>query len=137
MTYLGYLAVCPVAYLCAGSIKFAINTLRARKLAFDQMGLGGIPSTHTSIVSAPAWLIAFREGIDAPAMSVAIALLMIVAIDAMDLRRKVGKLNQLVKSMNPQDPVADALRDRMGHTPIQVLAGLCVGALAAGIVGFF
>ncbi len=40
----------------AGSVTFAINGLRSGRLAWDQMGLGGLPSHHTALVSSTAVL---------------------------------------------------------------------------------
>ena len=128
---IAWLLVCPLAYLLAGGTKFLANSARARRLAFDQIGLGGFPSTHTAIVSAPAWLIALKQGIGTPVFAVAMGLVMIVVIDAMDLRRKVGRINRLLKEEFSKSPAAQGLRERVGHTPLEILAGLAVGGVAA------
>ena len=133
----GYLLVCPLAYLLAGSIKFLVNSLRARRPAFHQVGLGGFPSTHTAIVSAAAWLIAIKQGVGTPAFAVALALVMVVVIDAMDLRRKLEKIHAVLKKEFPATPAAQALRDRVGHSVIEVLGGLAAGAAAAGLAQVF
>ena len=134
MSTLAYLLVCPLAYLLAGGTKFLINSIKAQRLAFDQIGLGRFPSTHTAIVSAPAWLIALRQGIDTPALAVAIGVLLIVVIDAMDLRRKVEQINSVLKRELPDSPAAQNLRDRIGHTPLEIAGGLVAGGIAAGLM---
>ena len=80
-----YLLTPFVAWLVAGSLKFAINSLRAGKLAFGLIGYGGLPSNHSAIVSSMAALIAFKEGIQHPAFGVAVALAFIVLLDANSL----------------------------------------------------
>ena len=67
-----YLLTPFIAWLIAGSLKFAINTIRAEKLAFELIGYGGLPSNHAAIVSSMAGLIAFKEGVQHPAFGVAI-----------------------------------------------------------------
>ncbi|CAI8825191.1 MULTISPECIES: divergent PAP2 family protein [Methylococcus] len=48
-----------LAWLTAGTLKFIVNSCRARRLAFGQIGYGGLPSNHSAIVSSTAALIAF------------------------------------------------------------------------------
>jgi acid phosphatase family membrane protein YuiD len=123
-----YLVTPFLAWFAAGCLKFLINCIRAKRLAFDLIGYGGLPSNHSAIVSSIAALIAFRDGVNTPAFGVAIALAFIVILDASSLRRQVGKhataLNQLNKNSGLSDSI---LRERMGHTRIEILAGILVG----------
>ena len=57
-----YLLAPFAAWLAAGCLKFAINSLRAGKPAFGLIGYGGMPSNHSAIVSSMAALTALREG---------------------------------------------------------------------------
>lgn len=129
-----YLLAPALGYLAAGSLKFAINTLRDRQAAFGRIGLGGAVSTHTTIVSTTAWLIAFREGIGHPAFGVALTLAVIVVIDAMDLRQKVGSHVGVLKVLFPDRAEVAALRDRLGHRPVEVLNGIGLGAVCAFVL---
>ena len=125
-------AVMPfVAWFVAGSSKFAINTLRAKKLAFKQIGYGGLPSNHSAIVSSIATLIALREGIDDPAFGVAVALAFIVLLDANSLRRQVGKQAAILNQLTKEHTQTVGLRERMGHSRIEIGAGILVGMLTA------
>lgn len=131
-----YLLTPFVAWLVAGSLKFAINSLRAGKLAFGLIGYGGLPSNHSAIVSSMAALIAFKEGIQHPAFGVAVALAFIVLLDANSLRRQIGKqaqtINQLVREGNTTQ--ASPLRERIGHTKLELAAGIVVGVLVAYVI---
>ena len=123
-----YLATPFLAWLVAGCLKFLINCIRAKRLAFDLIGYGGLPSNHSAIVSSIAALIAFRDGINTPAFGVAIALAFIVILDASSLRRQVGKQASAVNLLNQKVGLNEALlRERMGHTRIEILAGVLVG----------
>lgn len=124
-----------VAWLIAGCIKFLVNSIKSKKLAFGLIGYGGMPSNHSAIVTSMATLIAIQEGISNPAFGVAITIAFIVILDASSLRKQVGKhavvINQLSSNINPHSPL---LRERMGHTPIEIFAGVLTGIFAALIM---
>lgn len=126
--------VVPLAYLLAGATKFAVNSARSRRLAFDQIGLGGLPSTHTALVSGPAWLLLLDGKAQSELFALALALVAVVVIDAMDLRRKLEKVHAVLKEELPQSARAQNLRERIGHRPVEIIAGLAVGAIAAALV---
>ena len=123
------------AWLVAGCAKFAINTLRAKRLAFDLIGYGGMPSNHSSIVSSTAAIIAFNEGLQEPALVVALALAFIVILDASSLRQQVGKHAKAINVLN-KDKVEKPLRERMGHTRLEILAGIVTGIVSAWCVHY-
>jgi len=128
-----YLITPFLAWLVAGILKFIINSIRAKRLAFDLIGYGGLPSNHSAIVSSMATLIALKEGINTPAFGVAIAFAFIVILDASSLRRQVGKhaitINELVAASKIQS--SNKLRERMGHTRIEIFAGILTGIFVA------
>ena len=130
-------AVTPfLAWLTAGSLKFLINSLRARRWAFGQIGYGGLPSNHSAIVASTAALIALREGIGHPAFGVAVTLAFIVMMDANSLRRQVGRQAEAINRLTAASTGADQppLRERMGHSIIEMVAGVLVGVLVALIL---
>lgn len=130
---LSYVVTPFFAWLVAGCAKFAINTIKAKRLAFDLIGYGGMPSNHSSIVSSTVAIIAFKEGLQAPALVVALALAFIVILDANSLRQQVGKhavaINRINKSK--EEPL---LRERMGHSRLEILAGIVTGVFSAAII---
>jgi len=125
-----------LAWFITGILKFMVNSFREKRLAIELIGYGGLPSNHSAIVSSMATLVALKEGINIPTFGVALTLAFIVILDASSLRRQVGKhaaainlLNHLRKN-NPE-----LLRERMGHTGIEIASGVVVGALVAlGVV---
>lgn len=121
------------AWLLAGSIKFAINTIRAKRFAFDLIGYGGLPSNHSSIVTSVVAIIVFKQGINEPALAVALALAFIVILDANSLRQQVGKCSIAINKLNVKNNQTK-LRERMGHTRIEILAGVFTGIATAWIV---
>lgn len=132
MSSLQYLLTPFFAWFIAGTLKFLINSLKARRFAFDLIGYGGLPSNHSAIVASMAALIGLNEGLSSPAFGVAITLAFIVILDASSLRRQMGKhaaaLNKIIQS---NDDDKSLLRERMGHTPFEIICGLLIGILAA------
>jgi len=127
-----YLITPFVAWLVAGITKFMVNSIRAKQLAFGLIGYGGLPSNHSAIVSSMVFLIAFKEGIASPAFGVALTLAFIVLLDANSLRQQVGKHAKAINQLQAQsDNAPKPLRERMGHTKIEILAGIVVGGLVA------
>jgi acid phosphatase family membrane protein YuiD len=125
-----------LAWLMAGGSKFAINSLRARRLAFDLIGYGGMPSNHSAIVCSMAVLIALKEGIAHPAFGVAVTLAFIVLLDASSLRRQVGLHARAINTLSAATP-SNPLRERMGHSRGELLAGFLVGSVAAWLVWYW
>lgn len=123
-----------LCWLVAGTLKFAINSVKAGKPAFGLIGYGGLPSNHSAIVSGMAALVALREGIGHPAFGVAVTLAFIVLLDANSLRRQVGKHAVAINALASDDVKHVRLRERMGHTRIEIAAGIVVGiGVAAGV----
>lgn len=127
-----YLITPFLAWLVAGSCKFAINCLRERRLAFDLIGYGGLPSNHSAITGSMVVLIALKEGIDTPAFGVALTLAYIVILDAGSLRRQIGRHAQAINRLASKQ--ARPLRERVGHSPLEIAAGLLVGGATAALV---
>ncbi|MFD2365984.1 divergent PAP2 family protein [Pseudoduganella sp. GCM10020061] len=126
---LAYLLTPFITWIVVGPIKFLINSARKRRWAFDLVGNGGFPSNHSSVVVSMATLIALREGIGHPAFGVAVTLAFIVMIDANSLRQHVGRqaaaINRLAVGKDP----LPALRERMGHTLVEICGGIVTGML--------
>jgi acid phosphatase family membrane protein YuiD len=97
-----------------------------RRLVWDQLGLGGLPSNHTAVVSSTAVLIGLREGVNTALFAIAVTLAIIVILDALNLRREVGAhaaaLNELLGGNAKRQP----FREHVGHRQVEVLTGFLV-----------
>jgi hypothetical protein len=122
------------AWLTAGSLKFIVNSVRAGKPAFGLIGYGGLPSNHSAIVSSMAALIAFREGVSSAAFGVALTLAFIVILDASSLRKQVGRQARAINALTETSSGAPRLRERIGHTPVEIAVGVVVGIAVARII---
>lgn len=94
----------------------------------------GMPSGHSSAVVSLATIIGLQEGIDSPVFAVSFVLTLLIITDAMGLRSYLGNhgkiLNILVKDLDEDeflDQKYPKLLEKIGHTPLQVLAGSILG----------
>ncbi|WP_312201193.1 divergent PAP2 family protein [Anaerospora hongkongensis] len=100
------------------------------------VGAGGMPSSHTSLVVSLAAAIGFHDGVESSLFAVAVILASIVMYDAAGVRRAAGKqakvLNKLMKELKTDHTVHDTrLKELLGHTPLEVLAGAVLGFFIA------
>ncbi|PWA77599.1 acid phosphatase/vanadium-dependent haloperoxidase-related protein [Artemisia annua] len=101
------------------------------------VGSGGMPSSHSSTVVALAVSIGLHEGIDSSSFAIAVVMAFIVMYDATGVRLHAGRqaevLNQIVCEFPPEHPLSTSipLRDSLGHTPLQVVAGAMLGCIVA------
>jgi acid phosphatase family membrane protein YuiD len=123
-----------LAWLIAGLSKFIINSIKAKQLTFSLIGYGGLPSNHSAIVSSIAALIVFKDGVETPAFGVAITLAFIVILDANSLRGQVGKHAATINKLASDDPKHIILRERIGHSRLEIVAGILVGISVAAAV---
>jgi acid phosphatase family membrane protein YuiD len=124
---LTYLVAPVLTWTVVGPIKFLINSARQRRWAFNLVGNGGFPSNHSAVVTSMATLIALREGMGHPAFGVAVALAFVVMIDANSLRQHVGRQAAAINRLAGKDSNAKLLRERMGHTLVEIAGGICTG----------
>jgi acid phosphatase family membrane protein YuiD len=113
--------------MVVGPIKFLITSARQRRWAFNLVGNGGFPSNHSAVVTSMATLIALREGMGHPAFGVAVTLAFVVMIDANSLRQHVGRHAVAINKLAAGDGAHKVLRERMGHTLVEIGGGICTG----------
>lgn len=130
---LSYIFTPFLAWIFAGTTKFIINSFRSKRLAFDLIGYGNLPSNHTAIVCSIVALIAIKDGIETPAFGVSIAFAFITMLDANSLRRQIGLHAKLINKLSNNDGVGLKLRESVGHTRVEIIAGAFVGCVTAFI----
>ena len=121
--------IAPISgYLSAGILKFVVNSLKKKKLAFSEVGLGRFPSTHNTIVSTTYFVISFQKGFDSPESSIALALCLVVLIDSLDLRKKIETHARIISEISNKQ---HNLRKEIGHSPFEVFGGYFLGLVVA------
>lgn len=102
------------------------------------LGAGGMPSSHSAVVTSLAALIGKYEGVESPIFAVSVIFAFVVMYDAAGIRRAAGKqarlLNKIVGTPGLTGvEVGEKLVEVLGHTPVQVLVGAMIG-IVAGII---
>ncbi|XP_010556163.1 PREDICTED: uncharacterized protein LOC104825518 [Tarenaya hassleriana] len=131
-----------VSFSIAQLIKFFTSWYKERRWDLKQLvGSGGMPSAHSATVTALAVSVGLQEGFDGSHFAIALILASIVMYDATGVRLQAGRqaevLNQIVYELPAEHPLAESrpLRELLGHTPPQVIAGGMLGILTA-FVGY-
>ena len=122
-----------LAWAIAQVSKTILELIRERKLMLGRLvSSGGMPSSHSALVSSLAAATGRVEGIHSTAFAIAVVLASIVMYDAAGVRRAVSIqariLNQMIDEIFTGHPMAEKrLRELIGHTPVQVLVGALLG----------
>ena len=132
------------SWFIAQVIKVIINACVTKKLVWERLfGDGGMPSGHSATVSSLAVFAALRCGCGSFEFAVCAILAIIVCHDAMGVRQEAGKqavvINDIVEQFEKllkQDIVDIDLKELVGHTPLQVLAGITLGVVNALVMHF-
>ena len=134
-----YVYVPIILWTCIQTYKVIHDLVTTKKFNFKRiLGAGGMPSSHSAVVTSIATLIGKYQGVDTPIFGLALMFAFIVMYDACGVRRAAGKqakvLNEIVNTPGLSGvEVQGKLQEALGHTPIQVFVGAGIG-LIAGLV---
>jgi len=127
------------AWALAQISKTLVALLQGKGLDFRYLfSSGGMPSSHSTIVTALATTAGMVEGFDSAAFGIAAILASIVLYDAAGVRQAVSQqaivLNRIVHEIRIREPLTKIeadLRELIGHTPFQVIVGAALGIIFA------
>ena len=120
--------------------KVIYDLVTTKKFNFKRiLGAGGMPSSHSAIVTSLATLVRKYQGVDTPIFAVSLILAAVVMYDACGIRRAAGKqaalLNKIIATPGLTGlQVSEKLVEVLGHTPFQVLVGALIGVIAGLIM---
>ena len=125
------------AWGLAQIIKIPLDYVRTRRWNWALLfTTGGMPSSHSSLMTGAVLAIGLYYGFDNPLFGLGVAITMIVVYDAAGVRRQAGihaqRINVLVEELlkghmfNEND-----LREVLGHTPLEVIGGILLGLIVA------
>lgn len=126
-----------LALVAASLLKVPIYYLINRRWNWPLIfGTGGMPSSHSALISSTTLAIGLFHGFDQPVFALAVAVSMIVIYDAAGVRRQAGihaeRINMILKEIFEGRPVPQKdLKEMLGHTPIEVMGGVILGVLCA------
>ncbi len=125
-----------IAWIVAQVLKVILVFLDERKIDLGRMfGSGGMPSSHSSFSVALASSVGFTEGFNTSLFAICFCFAVIVMYDAAGVRRSAGQqakiLNKIVEEWGKGDfsNTEKKLKELVGHTPIEVVAGAVLGLI--------
>ena len=96
---------------------------------------GGMPSSHSALVTGTAAGIGLQLGFNDPVFALASTIAFIVMYDASGIRRSAGltaaKVNQISKSNSNKSSSETTLKESLGHTKAEVIVGSLLGPTVA------
>ena len=125
------------AWFVAQALKVLIGVVREKRFNFRWfVGTGGMPSSHAAAVSALAVSVGLHTGFSSPSFAIALLFAVVVLFDAQGVRHSSGKqaevLNKILDDIYWKRRIKeDRLKELLGHTPVQVLAGTILGITIA------
>lgn len=123
------------SWIIAQTIKVILGVIREKKFNFKWfVGTGGMPSSHAAGVSALATSVGVTYGFDSALFAIVLTFTLIVLFDAQGVRLATGKqariLNNMLDDIYWKKKFDEAkLKELVGHTPIEVFAGVFLGIL--------
>ncbi|MBO5372784.1 MAG: divergent PAP2 family protein [Lachnospiraceae bacterium] len=133
------------SWLTAQVLKTIIYAAINKKIDFKRLvGDGGMPSGHSATVTSLAVMCGLIHGVDSSQFAISAIFAIVVCHDAMGVRLETGKQAVIINEMlavfdaltSKQLPEVK-LKEFVGHTPLQVIAGILLGIANALVIYFF
>lgn len=131
---------CVVSSILAQILKLPLEYLRTKEWNWSlALGTGGMPSSHSAMVTAAAAGVGHYLGFDTPTFGLAFAIASVVIYDATNIRRQAGfhahQINRIIKEVfagqtKPMEEF-DELKEVLGHSPGEALGGILLGLLVS------
>jgi len=132
-----YIGAAAIAWAIAQALKVIFDSVQKRRLDLRRLASsGGMPSSHTATVAALTTMIGARRGLTSPEFALAAVFSSVVMYDAAGVRRAAGRqaavLNRIIDDLFHQEGIKEErLRELIGHTPYEVIAGALLGVVVA------
>ena len=130
-------------WLIAQVLKTLLVLLLEKEFRLERLfGSGGMPSSHSATVCAMATCAAVRFGADSPYFAISAIVAFIVMYDACNVRLETGKqavaikeLQKFFQDMGKKPLSEEKLKELVGHTLSQVIAGALLGIIIGLVFG--
>ena len=126
-----------ISGLLAQFLKPFVDLIQKRKFNFLRvLDTGGMPSSHTSVVTTLTVGVAIYQGVSSPLFGITLIMSLYFVFEATGLRQEVGNqakvLNEIIeKSKETHHLDTEKLRELVGHTWAKVIGGFALGLLVA------
>ena len=116
------------SWFWAQLIKTIIHAIVTKSIDFTRLiGDGGMPSGHSATVSSLATAAALVYGLGSFEFAMAFIFAIVVCKDAMGVRLETGR----------QAVIINDIVEFVGHTPLQVIAGILLGVANTFIMYYY
>ena len=125
------LVACGVAQLSKLLLELILHRRWRPAVLFET---GGMPSSHSALVTGTAACIGWTLGFDHPLFALAAMVAFVVMYDASGIRRAAGFTAERVNALPDElwtEPLSKPLKESLGHSRLQVLVGSLIGPLVA------
>jgi len=125
------------AWAVAQLLKMPLDYIRSRHWNWSLLlTTGGMPSSHSALVTATTLAIGLYYGFDNPTFALGVVITMVVTYDAAGVRQQAGihaqRINMLFEELMRGHPIDEKdLREVIGHTPLEVAGGILLGIVVA------
>ena len=126
-----------LSWTVAQLLKFAVELIWRRRINLRLLTTaGGMPSSHSAAVSSLTTAIAMRDGVGSSVFVLSLIFAAVTMYDAAGVRRAASIqariLNQMIEELFQGHPISETkLRELLGHTPVEVIAGMILGIAGA------
>jgi acid phosphatase family membrane protein YuiD len=102
---------------------------------------GGMPSSHSALISALGTGLGLVYGFDSPYFAIAVVIGMIVTYDAQGVRRQAGEhahaINEIIAELLSGKEISEKeFQEVLGHSRVEVAAGVLFGIAVMGLWKF-
>jgi uncharacterized protein len=125
-----------IAWAIAQMGKVIVDSVLAHRVSVRRLATaGGMPSSHSALVVCLTTVIGRLQGVQSPLFALSVIFTAVVMYDATGVRRAAGQqamiLNRLLDDLfiAHQGIRQERLRELLGHTPIEVIAGALLGII--------
>ena len=133
------------SWLIAQVLKTIIYAIINKKIDWNRLfGDGGMPSGHSATVTSLAVMCGLIHGIASTEFAISAIFAIVVCHDAMGVRLETGKqailLNEMIAvfdTLSSKQLSEVELKEFVGHTPLQVIAGILLGIVNSLVIYFY
>lgn len=132
---------CLLSWFLAQAAKVVLCRVLEKKWDFKRfLGLGGMPSSHSSVMCTLAVSAGIMRGFGSLEFVMSTVMALVVMTDASGVRREAGQhariLNKILQEMKENDNgiTFDTLKELLGHSPFEVAVGALLGVLVGLLV---
>ncbi len=124
-------------------LKVPVEYLRHKRWDWTLLlSAGGMPSSHSALMTSVTASIGLNVGWGSPIFALALAVTAIIVYDATGVRRQAGfhaeRINEILRELlhlkKLEEDQVSYLREIIGHTPGEAIAGVFFGIMIAILV---